>query len=108
MSKNTITKWLLTTNSCKSLEIEKKEVSRFASINRILDKVGYFNLDFISINNKRFLIAYEKEEKYTTKSKILISKIHETEERIIDISNDDYNQVLLIAKKYMNYKNYIN
>ena len=101
MSKNTITKWLLNKNADGSLAIEPKEVNAFAPINRVLDRVGYFALDSVKVDNKEFLLVFEPEEKHETKSKLLVSRVCNKENGIIDMSDDDYAQVIEIAAQYM-------
>jgi len=44
MQKNTITKWLIQFDSNKELQIIEKEVSKYAPINRILDRVWFFRV----------------------------------------------------------------
>jgi len=104
--KNTAIRWLLTIKANNSLDISKNEIHRNAPINRFLDRLGYFPFNFITVNNKRFLIVFENEEANTKKSKLLVSKIHDTEERIIDMSDDDYEEVLKIAKDQMDIDSY--
>ncbi|HOI47106.1 MAG TPA: hypothetical protein PLR26_05180 [Bacilli bacterium] len=101
MEKGFIIRWLLKKNVNGFLEIEKKEVSAYAPINRVLDRVGFFSFRPIQIDDKRFLIVFEPEEENETKSKLLVSRISSTVNKIIDITDDDYEQVLKIAEMYM-------
>lgn len=55
------------------------EVSTYAQVNRVLDRVGYFTLDFVEIDKKRYLLVFEEE--HVLKSKILVSRFHETKEK---------------------------
>ena len=102
MEKNTITKWLLEKGEFDGIIITENEISKFAPINRVLDIVGYFKFKFINVKESKYLIVYEGNEEYSYKSKLLISKIHPFEEKVIDISNEDYDNVVEIAKEYMN------
>ena len=103
MEKKTITKWLLQLDEKGDLIITEKEVSRFDPINRILDRVGYFSLDFINIDETRYLLVYEHEEELVKKTKLLISRIHDQIEKVVDMTHEDYDKVLQIAEKYMEY-----
>ena len=101
MRKGLNAKWLLTISHQNKLVIKEKEVSIHAPINKVLDKVGDFSFEFIDVNNWRYLIVYESYEEHTSKTKILVARIHDYEERIIDISSGDYENALQIARDYM-------
>ena len=72
------------------------------------DRVGYFALDSVKVDDKEFLLVYESEEKHETKSKLLVSRVCDKENGIIDMSDDDYPQVLEIATQYMKILNISN
>ena len=90
MNKNTITKFLVIYNQENELEILKKEVSEYAPINRVLDRVGFFN--------------YETEETYKFKFKLLITRVNPTEGGFIDMSEDDLDSTYAIIEKFMGIK----
>lgn len=103
MKKNTIIKWLIQIESNNELQITEKEISRFAPINRVLDRVGYFNLTAIKVSSNEYLVAYESEEEYVTKTKILVAKIDSKANKIVDLENSDLENVTKIAKQLMGY-----
>jgi len=96
-----LSKWILTLNSHQQLEIKEREVSKYASLNRVLDEAGYYHLTSIEVDNKRYIIVYLPEEEHETKTKILVSRIHPTEEKIIDMTIDNMEQVTQISYIYM-------
>lgn len=100
-NKNTITKWLLTINAQGDVLIETKEISRYTPVNRVLDHTGYFNLMVETVHAKKYLLVYEKSEEHAQKSKLLVSRIHDFEERIIDMNEEDEEAVRQIANKHM-------
>lgn len=101
MEKKTITKWLIFLNDEGEVSITEKEVNRFAPINRVLDKVGYFNFNVATIDGTKYLYVYEKEEEEDKKTKLLISRIHDKEEKIVDMQSSDYENVMKIIHKEM-------
>lgn len=101
MEDGRIAKSLLTINEKNELVITKRPVNRHAPINRILEEVGFYSFEFIRINSKRFLIVYEEYEKHTVKTKILVARVHDKIEKVIDISDDDYDSLLQIARDFM-------
>jgi hypothetical protein len=103
MEKNTITKWLIQIDSSNELQITEREVSKFAPINRILDRVGYFNLTSIDVSGKTYMVAYEKEEEYGNKTKILVASIDSAQNKVVDMENDDQENIPEIAKQLMGY-----
>jgi hypothetical protein len=94
----------VTYNQEKELEIIKKEVNKYAPINRVLDRVGYFAFEFVKVNNYKYIVNYEDEERDVFKSKLLISKTHPTEERLIDISDEDLECIYSIIESFMGIK----
>jgi len=101
MSNYTITRFLVEMNKENQLSITKKEVNKHAPINRVLDRVGYFAYDFVSIDGIQYIVNYEQSECNTTKTKLLISKTLKSEERLVDITEDDLERVYVILEKYM-------
>lgn len=104
MNKNTITKFLVIYNQENELEILKKEVSEYAPINRVLDRVGFFNYELFMLNNHKYIINYETEETYKFKSKLLITSVNPTEGGFIDMSEDDLDSTYAIIEKFMGIK----
>ena len=103
MEKNTLTKWLLISSEKNDLKIVKMEISKYTPINRMLDIPGYYSIYPVIINQKRYLIAYESNYESVLKNKILISRIHDYEEKIIDMVDGDYDSALKIAHDFMGY-----
>lgn len=103
MSKNTITKWLVVLNTNQALEIKEKEVSQYAPINRLLDVPGHYNFDIVSVDQTRYIVVYQQEEEYQNKTKLLIARIHDDIEKVIDMTKDDYQHVIEIARRLMGY-----
>lgn len=108
MEKKSITKWLLSLDEHRQLVITEKEVSKFAPINRVLEKPGFYQVDSVLVDDQRYLIVYEPKEEYEVKTKMLVSKIHSEVERVIDMTSKDQENVLRIAEKLMNVQSYQN
>jgi hypothetical protein len=104
MNKYTITRFLVTYNQENELEIINKEVNKHAPINRVLDRVGYFAFEFVKVDNHKYIVNYEEDEKDIFKSKLLISRTHPTEERLIDISEEDLECTYSIVERFMGIK----
>lgn len=102
--KHDVKRWLLTRNADNSLKIEEKDLNIHIPINRFLDRAGFFSFTFEKVVGKRFLLVFETAEQQTTKTKMLVSKIDSQKEKIVDISNEDYNQVFVLAEKHMGIK----
>ena len=66
--KNTLTRWVLTLNESGKLDIKYREASKFASLNRILDEVKFYALEFFEINEDKYFCTYEQNEKDLNKS----------------------------------------
>ncbi len=101
--KNTVTKYLIVINQRNSLEITAKEVSKYAPINRVLDKIGFYSLDSITIKNQTYLVTFSDSEIHTKKTKLLVAKVSREENKIIDMEKSDYQNLYEIASKLMNY-----
>ncbi len=111
MQKNTITKWLIQFDSNKELQIIEKEVSKYAPINRILDRVGFFELELIDVSGKKYFATYEPEEKYVKKTKILLTRIDSEANRAVDMDKTDLENIPEIARLLMGFNsvdNYTN
>ena len=101
--KNTTTKWLVRLDDMGQVMIIPKEVNRHAPINRILDNVGFYDLDSITVGGKKYLIVMKPEERYSIKSLVLVSKINQDEkgEGFIDMERDDSLNMEVVADKYL-------
>jgi DNA repair exonuclease SbcCD ATPase subunit len=102
MYKYTITRFLVTHNAESDVKIVKKEVNKHAPINRVLDRVGYFAFQFVKVGGCKYLVNFEENERGKTKSKLLISRCHPTEERLIGVSKDDLDNVVTLISTFMN------
>lgn len=85
--KNTLTRWILTQNKLGELNIEHREVSRFAPLNRILDEVGFYALEFFEINSDKYFCTYKQSEKDLNKSMIHLGK--RDNGQLFDMSSED-------------------
>ena len=101
-SKNTITKWLVVL-SRDGYQIIHKEISKFAPINRVLDQVGFYEIDSKTIEGRTYLVVYDPSERELPKTRILITKIHKDQEgeRMIDLCEHDISDVMDIIEHYM-------
>ena len=111
MQKNTITKWLIQFDSNKELQIIEKEVSKYAPINRILDRVGFFELELIDVSGKKYFATYEPEEEYVNKTRILLARIDSEANRVVDMDKTDLENIPEIARLMMGFNsvdNYTN
>ncbi|MFU8786725.1 MAG: hypothetical protein ACNA7U_05690 [Candidatus Izemoplasmataceae bacterium] len=101
--KNTMTKWLIRLNEMDQVVIKPKEVSKHAPINRVLDEVGFYALDSMTVNGVDYMVVFKPEELYTKKTIILVSRIEKSNEgeRLIDMSNEDRDNINFIANHYL-------
>ncbi len=97
----TIKKALLTIGDFNELAITEKDLNIYIPINRYLDEVGFYEFDFINLNGKEYLIVFDESEKYSKKTKILVSRNDELENKLIDITPDDYKNLEWIYDNYM-------
>ena len=97
---------LLTINEKNELVITKKDTCGYpTALNRVLDKVGHYAVKGVNVNGGRYCIVYDHNEyEGMRKSKILVCNFIETTDFINqrDITDDDYDNVLQIARDYMN------
>lgn len=101
MEKNTITKWLLMKNDNNEVEIEEREVSKFAPINRYLDKAGWYQFEFIDVNYQKYCIVTLIEEENMSKNKMLVSRWDINESKFVDMSKVDQENTFKIIEQYM-------
>ncbi|MFP4287399.1 MAG: hypothetical protein ACLFRI_06820 [Candidatus Izemoplasmataceae bacterium] len=101
--KNTIIKWLLFYDETGMMQVEEKEVNIFIPVNRMLDQVGYYQLDLLKVKTMHYLIVYDSSEPIHSQKKILVSKVHSNEQGdfLIDLTADDYVHMPIIAKHYL-------
>ena len=100
---NKIVKWLLKVNREGEIDITSNELSRHVPINRMLDKVGFYMVDAITVNDVTYLCVFEFDEKNRRKTKILVSRIKEDEhgEGLIDMTELDRINMDEIIDKHM-------
>lgn len=72
--KNTLTRWILKPNKTGTVDIINREVSRYAPLNRILDDVGFYELEFFQINEDKYFYTFESSEKGLNKSVVHVGK----------------------------------
>jgi hypothetical protein len=107
MKKNHWIKWLVTYDQDGELIITEKKVSKFAPINRVLDKVGFYALDSLEVHGKKHMLVFEHEEANNLKSKLLISRIREDGRGIQDMGEEDKEEVDHIARLWMASKSFV-
>lgn len=105
--KNTVTKYLVQIKQRNNLEIIAKEVSKYAPINRVLDKVGFYSFDSITIKNQTYLVTFDESEINTIKTKLLVSRVSQKENKIVDMDKLDYQNLYEIASKLMGYSHLV-
>lgn len=100
---NTIRKWLLVSKSHGEVEIIKRDINIHIPINRMLDQVGFYAMDSIKVNGVTYLYVYDECERYTKKSKLLITRIGYTGsgEGLVHMKDDDLYHVQEIINQLM-------
>lgn len=107
MNKKTLTRWLLVHNDTGTIDIINKEVSSYAPLNRILDEVGFYELEFFEVNQDKYFCTYESNEKNINKSKIHVGKRSGGE--LYDMSEEDFKNLPQMKKKFFErYNNTMN
>jgi len=101
MKKNTITKWLITVTKNDGITIKEKEVSHYAPINRVLDEVGFYDIDVMNFDNNSYLMVTSPEERYQLKHKMLVSKVDQKNNGFIDMAHDDIDNIYKLIDKHM-------
>lgn len=96
---NTIKKWLLI-NDEERLVIEKKDMNPHIPLNRYLDKAGFYQLGSQKIEGFTYLMVYDPSEEGRLKTKLLISKVSDTE-GFVDLDEADEETIKLLAKQWM-------
>lgn len=101
--KDTYTKWLLTINDESELMITPKETSKNAPINRLLDQVGFYSFDWMTVNKTPYIIVYDPLEEHLVKTRVLVIKTykHGRNEGIIDLDDSDKKNMGEIANLYL-------
>ena len=101
-TKYTITKWLVTCSKDGYSSITR-ETSRYAPINRVLDQVGFYDVDKITVEGRSYLIVFDQFERDKPKTKMLITKINQDQdgEKMIDLTEDDRSDVMKIIELMM-------
>lgn len=95
--KNTLTRWLLILNERGTVDLKNREVSSFAPLNRILDEVGFYGLEFFEVDNDKYFYTFEESERGINKSKVHVGK--RIDGKLADMSDDDLKN-LQKMKKY--------
>lgn len=96
--KITITRWILSMKKEGTVELREREVSAYAPLNRILDKVGFFTLEFFSIGEERYFCTYEPAEKDINKSCIHVGKMDQG--TLVDMTQEDCKNLEAIKIKF--------
>lgn len=96
--KITLTRWLLVKNKSGSVDIINQEVSSYAPLNRILEDVGFYELEFFEVNQDKYFCTYDPKERNTSKSKIHVGK--RGKGQLFDMTSKDYKNIGKIIEKY--------
>lgn len=88
-------------NDNNEVEIEEREASEFAPINRYLDTAGWYQFEFIDVNNQKYCIVTLIEEENMSKNKMLVAKWDINNKKFIDMSIDDQENTVKIIELYM-------
>ena len=86
--KKTVTRWLLKLNETGTIDIINREVSAYAPLNRILDEVGFYELEFFVINEDKYFCTYDKKERGINKSIVHVGK--RDNGKLLDMGEDDF------------------
>ena len=101
MKKFTTTRALLTLDEKNELMITYKEVNVHAPINRVLDEVGFYDFDIMTVNNHKYFVISDPKERDVLKTKLLIAKMNLETRSVTDICDDDLDDCIKIACKLM-------
>ena len=95
----TITKALVTVKD-NQLSIKLVELSVHIPINRYLDTAGFYAFEPLIAKDYGYIITYLKEEKETLKSKVLFTKLGQTQS-LESVTSEDLEGIEVLAKSLM-------
>jgi hypothetical protein len=100
---HTITKWLLKKDETGGFSLEEREVNIYIPVNRILDEVGYYEVESITVDKTMYVVVYNPKEAIHNQSKILITKAYHGDDGdyLVDLKSEDYQAMKVIAKHYL-------
>lgn len=100
---NFIEKWLLIYQNDK-VKITVRKVSKHAPLNRVLDEVGYYLIDFLKIKDITYVITYDSLKSASNITKLLVTKFVKTDEgsTMTSLDETDKNNINAIINHFMN------
>ena len=69
-----VTNWILKVNSDDEFIIKKRTVTKHMPVNRMVEKVGHYQYDFLNIDDTVYMYVFYPEEINTIKSAVMIRK----------------------------------
>lgn len=98
-----LTKWLMMKSVEGDILIIPKKISRYAPINRVLDKPGFFSYLIEDFGQDAYILTYETQDAYQAKSKMLLTKMrhHQGMMLLMDMTEHDYIHVYSMIEKHM-------
>ena len=96
-----VIRWVLKVNGDELL-IRKRIVSKHMPVNRMIEDVGYYQYDFIDMDDFLYLYVFKPEEVATSKSVVMVGRFEKKEDSIqmSDMTVDDLKNLDLFYKKF--------